>query len=82
MFLTAFRAENWVSTLHRVVVPAAAARRQSMAFFVNINGDFLVDPRDLGYQDPKYPPISAKDHLMQKHLKSMGYEAKEKDGDN
>lgn len=50
-------------------------RRQSIAYFVNTNGDCLVDPKDLHPDDdPKYPPISALDHLMSKHLKAMGTE--------
>jgi isopenicillin N synthase-like dioxygenase len=58
----------WVSTLHRVSMPVSAGRRYSMAYFVNINGDSLVEP--LG-DTKKYPPIFARDHLMAKHLASM-----------
>jgi isopenicillin N synthase-like dioxygenase len=55
-------------------------RRYSMAFFVNINGDTVVEPldscRSMDDDDDddkkKYPPITAKDHLMAKHLASMG----------
>jgi hypothetical protein len=46
-------------------------RRYSMAFFVNINGDTIIDA--LTTDKGKYPPISAKDHLMAKHLASMGF---------
>lgn len=46
-----------------------------MAFFVNINGDTTIKPLGIGEEDEeeaKYPPISARDHLMAKHLASMG----------
>ena len=39
--------EKWVSTLHRVTMPApdtVLTRRQSMAFFHNINPDHVVRP--------------------------------------
>ena len=62
--------DEWVSTLHRVVMPASVNRRYSMAYFVNVNGDTLVEP--LGSAAAKYAPITAKDHLMAKHLASMG----------
>lgn len=45
-------------------------RRYSMAYFVNINGDTMIDA--LTTDNGKYPTISAKDHLMAKHLASMG----------
>jgi isopenicillin N synthase-like dioxygenase len=72
--------DKWVSTLHRVSMPFTDAmeRRYSMAYFVNINGDSLVEPLDScidnNYKEEiwkKYPPILAKDHLMAKHLASM-----------
>ncbi len=48
-------------------------RRYSMAFFVNINGDTKIEAlTNEGPKEPKYPPISARDHLMAKHLASMG----------
>lgn len=69
-----FSLDEWVSTLHRVVaVPDAnghVSRRQAMAFFVNLNGDAVVTP--LSSAPHKYPPIVARDHLMAKHLASMG----------
>jgi isopenicillin N synthase-like dioxygenase len=47
-------------------------KRYSMAYFVNINGDTLVEPLcQNDFETPKYPPISARDHLMAKHLASM-----------
>jgi isopenicillin N synthase-like dioxygenase len=66
--------DRWVSTLHRVVMPSTDAleRRYSMAYFVNINGDTLVEALLGGSEKAKYPPIMAKDHLMAKHLASMG----------
>jgi isopenicillin N synthase-like dioxygenase len=72
--------DKWVSTLHRVVTPPLDAgvpcRRQSMAFFHNINADHVVEciPTCKSATNPaKYPPIVAFDHLMEKHLASMGY---------
>ena len=48
-------------------------RRYSMAYFVNINGDTMIEPLTTEKTDQaKYPPISARDHLMAKHLASMG----------
>jgi len=66
--------DKWVSTLHRV--KPLLPRRQSIAFFQNINADYLVEciptclePGGL----PKYPPIKAWDHLIEKHTKSVKY---------
>jgi isopenicillin N synthase-like dioxygenase len=66
--------DEWVSTLHRVVV-LDKERRQSMAYFCNVNGDTIVSPLATTCRNhpPKYEPISAKEHLMAKHLASMGY---------
>jgi len=81
--------DQWKSTLHRVVMPSDASlqRRYSMAYFVNVNGETEVLPLDscseteaqhkLALQ--RYPSIAAKDHLMAKHLASMG-ESGEADG--
>lgn len=72
--------DRWSSTLHRVVVQGTGARRQSIAYFCNVNPDCVVDPADLtssGDTDtppPHYSPITAKEHLMSKHLASMGQE--------
>jgi len=72
---------KWVSTLHRVVNPpdcqegAAVGGRQSMAFFHNINADHVVEciPTCTSTDNPpKYPPITAFEHLMQKHLAATG----------
>ena len=73
--------DEWVSTLHRVVaIPDEASsdyfsRRQSMAYFCNIHGHALVSPLSSCCRNhpAKYGPILAKDHLMAKHLASMGY---------
>jgi isopenicillin N synthase-like dioxygenase len=52
-------------------------QRFSMAYFVNINGDAIVETMDSckddkdGQKTTKYGPILAKDHLMAKHLASM-----------
>jgi isopenicillin N synthase-like dioxygenase len=69
----------WISTLHRVIIPPGEEemqhRRNSIAFFVNVNGDCLVDPVDIRPNEkPKHAPITAEVHLMTKYLKSMGIE--------
>lgn len=68
--------DEWVSTLHRVVMSTSASkarRRYSMAFFVNVNGDTMIEALTTNSnEERKYPPISARDHLMAKHLASMG----------
>lgn len=57
-------------------------RRYSMAYFVNINGDTLVEPLCQNEGEiPKYPPISAREHLMAKHLASMGETTTDDDDD-
>lgn len=73
--------DRWVSTLHRVVQPPQAVnlppkRRQSIAFFHNINPDFLVEaiPTCTSKDNPpKYEPIKAWDLLIQKHSASTNY---------
>ena len=84
--------DEWVSTMHRVVMPSTEAheRRYSMAYFVNINGDTPIEPLKCcrgggggggggggsGVDDDdstsKYKVITAGEHLMAKHLASMG----------
>lgn len=71
--------DSWVSTLHRVVNPPgqeaqSKARRQSVAFFQNINADYNVSciPSCQSADSPaRYPDIKAWDHLMEKHLASV-----------
>lgn len=72
--------DKFVSTLHRVIVPPDehVDRRQSIAFFCNVNGDTIVSPFETCVDQStgaKYPPITAKEHLMSKHLASMGINA-------
>ena len=64
---------KWQSTLHRVINPPAGSnwgRRQSIAFFHNINPDAVVSV--LGGDEPLYPPIVAGQFLMEKHLAATG----------
>jgi len=76
---------EWVSTMHRVVMPSTKARerRYSMAFFVNINGDTPIEPLkccrgdDTGDFRSDGRVITAGEHLMAKHLASMGITADE-----
>ena len=58
--------DRWVSTLHRVVVPAdgGAERRQSFAFFHQPNWDALIEP--LPGQTAKYAPVRSGPYLMAK----------------
>ncbi|KAG7357477.1 2OG-Fe(II) oxygenase superfamily protein [Nitzschia inconspicua] len=73
--------DKWISTMHRVAMPSTEAmeQRYSLAFFVNINGDAVIEPlsscidstEDITTRH-KYPPITAGEHLMAKHLASMG----------
>lgn len=61
--------DKYQSTLHRVINPPAGSnwgRRQSIAFFHNVNKDSTVSV--LGAETPLYPPIIAGDFLMEKHL--------------
>ena len=71
--------DRWVSTLHRVVMPPPDAegstRRQSMAFFHNINPDHVVkciETCQSVENPPKYEPIKAFDFLMAKHTAATG----------
>lgn len=65
--------DRWLSTPHRVINPpeadAAKARRQSIAYFCNINMDTKVAciPTCEGETGAKYEAITAGDHLMRKH---------------
>jgi len=59
--------DRWRSTMHRVQVPTS--RRQSIAFFHNANWDAVIEclPTCLPLNElPKYGPIAAGPHLMQK----------------
>lgn len=61
--------DKYQSTLHRVINPPEGSnwgRRQSIAFFHNVNKDSVVSV--LGSDEPLYPPIIAGDFLMEKHL--------------
>jgi isopenicillin N synthase-like dioxygenase len=75
--------DKWLSTLHRVVVPEEdvvsnqqgllCRRRQSIAFFHNLNRDASVECLlTQNGETPKYEPIIAGDFLLQKHLAAMG----------
>ncbi|KAL3768494.1 hypothetical protein ACHAWO_008623 [Cyclotella atomus] len=52
------------------------SRRQSIAFFVNMNGDANIVPFESCVDEKsnpaRYEAIKASDHLMQRHLRSMG----------
>lgn len=81
--------DRWRSTLHRVVAVSdndrvargdatnktfKSCRRQSIAFFVNMNGNATVVPFDSCVDDEhpaKYSAIKASEHLLQRHAQSM-----------
>ena len=82
--------DKWVSTLHRVILmrntdddnddnTEIIERRQSIAFFCNINGDAIVEPIPSCIDDDqqhsnsknKYTPITASEYLLAKHYASM-----------
>lgn len=65
--------EEYLSTLHRVVNPedsffeeGTSTRRQSVAFFHNVNKDALIE--NLTKDEAKHEPIVAGDFLNKKHL--------------
>jgi len=71
--------DRWRSMPHRVVYAKerpwrwGTPRRQSLAFFHNLNHDARVETIATCVapgNEPKYAPIRAFDHLMQKHLAS------------
>jgi isopenicillin N synthase-like dioxygenase len=68
---------RWVSTPHRVVCPPrdkyGRSRRQSMAYFCNINANHVVTCIETCVSDSnpaRYPPINAMEFLLQKHAAS------------
>jgi isopenicillin N synthase-like dioxygenase len=67
--------DQWRSTVHRVVPSAASAGvdgpavRRSAAFFLDGNWDALIEclPTCTSAENPpRYPPVTAGDHLMAK----------------
>ena len=55
-----------------------SARRQSIAFFVNMNGNATVVPLDTCVDEEhpsRYEPIKASEHLLQRHRQSMASKA-------
>ena len=71
--------DRWASTLHRVVVPPVdkqgSARRQSIAFFHNINPETRVTaiPTTVPEgEQPLYDEITAHDFLLNKHMAATG----------
>lgn len=80
--------DRWRSTKHRVVTPPIDAgrscRRQSMAFFHNLNRDAMVHtiPSCVTPDRPAKAPINAFEHLMQRHALATGaakaYEGEQK----
>jgi len=76
--------DRWRSTLHRVIAVSDdddessdgfhSARRQSMAFFVNMNGNAIIKPIEscIRKDHPsQYGEIKASDYLINRHRQSM-----------
>ena len=60
-----------------------SARRQSIAFFVNMNGNASIFPFDSCVDDdhpPRYDAIKASQYLIQRHAQSMGDRSQLLDG--
>lgn len=80
--------DRWMSTLHRVIAVSdvgdadddnvsnfESARRQSIAFFVNLNGNAKILPFDSCVDDKhpsQYSAITASEYLIRRHAQSMG----------
>jgi isopenicillin N synthase-like dioxygenase len=66
--------DRWRSTLHRVLPPpsvAGTAKRRAAAFFFDANYDARIEclpTCQSPEQPPKYPPVIAGEHLIQKIL--------------
>jgi isopenicillin N synthase-like dioxygenase len=64
--------DRWVSNLHRVANPPVdknvGSRRQSLICFFHPNYDAIVEciPSCRGIAAAKYPPITAREHLLEK----------------
>lgn len=74
--------DRWTSTLHRVVPPptveSGSALRRSMAFFHDGNWDAVVECLPTCTDDahpPRYEPVRAIDHLMNKLMGGRTMEA-------
>jgi isopenicillin N synthase-like dioxygenase len=58
--------DRWRSTMHRVLAADPSADRLSIPFFHNANWDATVECIVADGEAPKYPPITAGRHLMEK----------------
>lgn len=57
--------DTYVSTPHRVRPPAQ--ERYSMALFLEVNPDSVIDPRDIAADEaPRYEPITCADYLTRR----------------
>ena len=64
----------YVSTRHRVRRPLA--ERYSIAFFLEVNPESVIDPRDIfPSEPPKYPPVRCDDYLASRLDATYGYRA-------
>lgn len=58
--------DRWRSTMHRVVATGRSGSRLSIPFFHNANWDATVECIVAHGEAPRYPPITAGRHLMEK----------------
>ena len=66
--------DTYVSTPHRVRPPAT--ERYSIAFFLEVNPESMVDPTDIfPAQSAKYPPISCAEYLASRLNATYSYRA-------
>jgi isopenicillin N synthase-like dioxygenase len=62
----------YVSTPHRVRSPLA--ERHSIAFFLEVNPESVIDPRDIFHGDPpRYAPVRCDDYLSSRLDATYGY---------
>ena len=65
---------KYPATKHRVVIPSEEFRRksarQSIAFFIHPDDDVVCQP--IGGPDPRYPPVTARQHLENRFSATYG----------
>ena len=64
--------DRYASTPHRVL-NRSGRERFSIATFYDPDYKAVVDPRMLGAETPRYPPIAAGDHILGRIERSFGY---------
>ncbi|OQR92657.1 2OG-Fe(II) oxygenase [Achlya hypogyna] len=66
--------DRWVATPHRVDAPATAAARKSIAYFVMLNGDAVIEciPSCAKDAAPKYAPVTFAGFVQEKMQRLVG----------